>query len=213
MLFRFSLCSWNVMGTQIICVIFVSMFYMHFVLYILTVMSVFWMIGLWTGSVSKVCSESISISILFPLSPYTHLLFVCLCFICRHRRRRLQWGKYLFGWIVMGKEEKDEYLMKSEGNGKSTQPILAHEVCSRNIPYSKSECYVLSPEFVCIWVVIFHVFSEYYGNTINLCYFKSLCIWWMYVAFIAFVFDRYLCIELKDEANVMEWIWTQRTMQ
>ena len=171
--------------------------------------------------VNRFCVEGmfwIHFNLYFIPSVSIHSFIVCLFAFYMQAQTASFIMRKVFIWMdSYGERRKrwifDEVRRKWEINPANPCTWGMFSERSRNIPYSKSECYVLSPEFVRIWVDIFHVFSEYYGNTINLCYFKSLCIWWMFVAFIAFVFDRYLCIELKDEANVMKWIWTQRTMQ
>ena len=79
----------------------------------------------------------------------------------------------------MGKEEKDEYLMKSEGNGKSTQPILAHEACSRNVlgtfPILKvNAMYCLLSSCVFEWS--FSMCSRNIMGTQLICVILNLCV-------------------------------------
>ena len=104
LLFRFQMCSWNVMGTQTICVIFVSVFYMLFVRHTLTVMYVLWLIWF----VHRFCVNGMLwIHFYLYCIPFVcmYSLIVCLWFICRYRRRRSWWRNYLFEWMFMRKKK------------------------------------------------------------------------------------------------------------
>ena len=175
---------------------FVSVLYLHSVWLTLTVMSVFWLICLWTGFAWTVCTESISISISLPLSACSHSLFVCVLYTGKDVL--LWWRKYLFGWMFTRKKKGNEHLMKEKWVFQPCDPCV-YEVCSRNVPrtfpHQKSSKFMYNRVSPCVFDCVLIGCSHFLCVLGMLWEHKSFVSFWIVCAFDeCFLFLLYLCL-------------------